>query len=186
MPGLSVFPFCDWELWCCIILILPCADSQVGLVFNAFFPRVRENIWNHCAYVSHTELETRTGQLPSAAKPDFKSERCYKIRIPYCNLEQCYFPAHTPCWFCFSSLPKEEDSLSHVFFWEAKGTLLHTLLFAHAINIEAEKKFKILWNTTNYSENKIVMVLPWKLQKKKKNPSSNRTRGDGTNWGRSL
>lgn len=105
LPGLSVFPFCDCELWWCIILILPCADSEVCPLFNAFFPRVRENIWNHCAYVSHTELETRTAQLPSAAKPDFKSERCFKIRIPY--LEQCYFPAHTLCWFCFSSLPKK-------------------------------------------------------------------------------
>lgn len=79
------------------------------LLFNAFFPRVRESIcnvhWDVC--VSHTELETRTAQLLSAAKPDFKSERCFKIRIPYCNLQQCCLPAHAPCWFCFFSLPNK-------------------------------------------------------------------------------
>lgn len=45
------------------------------------------------------------------------------------------------------------------------------------------KKPKKLLNTTNYSENKSHILT---MKVKKKNPSSSRTRGNGTNWVRSF
>lgn len=49
--------------------------------------------------------------------------------------------------------------------FEKQNALLHTLLFAFAINIEADKKkIKILLNTTNYREN-ISHSLTMKVKK---------------------
>lgn len=72
----QAWPQCFSILWLCtLMLYYPCLAlcwfSGLSCLFNTFFPSVRDNIWNHYACVPHTQLETRTGQLPSAVKPDF-------------------------------------------------------------------------------------------------------------------
>lgn len=151
MPGLSVFPFSDCELWCCIILILLCADSEVLCLMHSFqgwertlgitvptslTQSLRQELPRY-----HLQLSLTLSQK-AALKSEFPTV-IFLFACPCTMLGLLLFP------------PKKKRSACFMYSFEKQNALLHTLLFACAINIEPDKKkIKILLNTTNYSENK--------------------------------
>lgn len=193
MPGLSVFPFYDCALWYCIILILPYADSRVCPVCLILSFQVWERAFGMTMPMFLTQSlrqELASYYLQLSQTFSLSQKGALKLEFSIVTLNRAIFMQMHRAAFPSPLLQKKRTAyLKHSSEKQNSHCCIHSS-FCTCTKYRGwqnKKLSKILLNTIKYSENKIVMLLPWEI---KKNPSSNVTRGNGTewqtNWGKSL
>lgn len=156
MPSLSIFPFCDSEFWCCIILILPCADSEVCLMLSSqgwerAFGKFTERLPTSLTQSLRQELPSYYLQLSQT----LSQKGALKSEFPAVTLNSAIcLPMHHAG---FASLPfqkKRGQFASCTLLRSKKHTIAYPSFYIYNKYQGTQKNIKILLNTINYSENK--------------------------------